>query len=45
MRWAEHVALIEDRKVAYGDLVEIPAGKRSLGRSRRRWEGNIKMDV
>jgi hypothetical protein len=26
-------------------LVGRPEGKRLLGRSRRRWEGNIKMDV
>ena len=25
--------------------MEIPEEKRSLGRSRRRWEGNIKMDI
>jgi hypothetical protein len=26
-------------------LVEKPAGKRQMGRPRRRWEDNIKMDV
>jgi hypothetical protein len=26
-------------------LVGKPEGKRPLGRSRRRWEGNIKMDI
>jgi hypothetical protein len=26
-------------------LIEKPAGKRSLGRPRRRWEDNIKMDL
>ena len=26
-------------------LVGKPEGKRPLGRSRRRWEGNIKMDL
>jgi hypothetical protein len=26
-------------------LVEKPEGKRSLGRRRRRWEDNIKMDL
>jgi hypothetical protein len=29
---------------AYRVLVGIPEGKRPLGRPRRRWEGNIKMD-
>ena len=29
----------------YGVLVEKPEGKRPLGRPRRRWEGNIKMDL
>jgi hypothetical protein len=28
-----------------GVLVEKPEGKRPLGRPRRRWEDNIKMDV
>ena len=26
-------------------LVELPEGKRPLGRPRRRWEDNIKMDL
>jgi hypothetical protein len=29
----------------YGVLVERPEGKRPLGRPRRRWEDNIKMDL
>jgi hypothetical protein len=29
----------------YRDLVERPEGKRLLGRPRRRWEDNIKMDL
>jgi len=29
----------------YGVLVGKPEGKRPLGRSRRRWENNIKMDL
>jgi hypothetical protein len=29
----------------YMVLVGSPEGKRSLGRSRRRWEDNIKMDL
>jgi hypothetical protein len=34
----------EDRGV-YRVLVGRPEGKRPLGRSRRRWEDNIKMDL
>jgi hypothetical protein len=29
----------------YGVLVERPEGKRALGRPRRKWEDNIKMDL
>jgi hypothetical protein len=44
MRWAGHVArMVEDRRV-HGVLVGKPEGKRSLGRPRRRWEDNIKLD-
>ena len=44
MRWAGHVARMGDRSGAYGVLVKRPEGKRAHGRSRRRWEDNIKMD-
>jgi hypothetical protein len=43
MRWAGHVACMEERSV-YRILVGRPEGKRPLERSRRRWEDNIKMD-
>jgi hypothetical protein len=33
------------KRNAYRILVGSPEGKRSLGRSRRRWEGNINMDL
>jgi len=42
MGWAGHVG--EDRGV-HRVLVEKPEGKRPLGRPRRRWEDNIKMDL
>jgi hypothetical protein len=32
-----------DRRVAYRVLVKRPEGKRQLGRTRRRWEDNIKI--
>ena len=44
MRWAMHVARMGDRRVVYRVLVGKPDGKRPLGRLRRRWEDNIKMD-
>jgi hypothetical protein len=34
-----------DRSGAYRVLVGRPEGKRPLGRPRRRWENNIKMDL
>jgi hypothetical protein len=35
----------EEKVYAYRILVGEPQGKRSLGKPRRRWEGNIKMDL
>ena len=45
MRWARHVARMEEGRGVHGVLVRKPEGKRPLGRPRRRWEDNIKMDV
>jgi len=45
MSWAGHVALMGERRWAYRVLVGRHEGKRSLGRPRRRWEDNIKMDL
>jgi hypothetical protein len=33
------------RKDAHSGLVGKPEGRRPLGRPRRRWENNIKMDI
>jgi hypothetical protein len=33
------------RRCAYSVLVKKPGGKRPLGRPRRRWEDNIKLDL
>ena len=44
MRRAGHVARMGERRGVYRVLVGKPEGKRPLGRSRRRWEDNIKMD-
>jgi hypothetical protein len=43
MRWAAHVARMGEGIGVYRVLVGKPEGKRPLGRSRRRWEDNIKM--
>jgi hypothetical protein len=45
MRWAGHVARMEERRGVYRVLVGRPEGKRPLGRPRRRWDDNIKMDL
>ena len=45
MRWAGHVACMGERSGVYRVLVGKPEGKRPLGRPRRRWENNIKMDL
>ena len=44
MRWAGHVACMRERRDVCRVLVGKPDGKRPLGRPRRRWEDNIKMD-
>jgi len=44
MRWAWHVARMGERRGVRRVLVGKPEGKRPLGRPRRRWEDNIKMD-
>jgi hypothetical protein len=45
MRWAMHVARMGDKSKAYRILVRKPEGKRQLGRPRRRWVYNVKMDL
>jgi len=40
-----HVARVWERRGVYRVLVGKPEGKRPLGRPRRRWEENIKMDL
>jgi hypothetical protein len=45
VRWAGHVARMRDRRGAYWVLVGRPEGTRLLGRPKRRWKDNIKMDV
>ena len=45
MRWAGHVAHMGEGRGVYRVLVGKPEGKRPLGRPRRRWEDNIRMDL
>jgi hypothetical protein len=45
MRWAGHVARMGEGIGVYRVLVGKPEGKKPLGRHRRRWEDNIKMDL
>ena len=45
MRWVWHVARMEEGRGVHKVLVGKPEGKRPLGRPRRRWDDNIKMDL
>ena len=45
MRWAGHVAHMGESRGVYRVFVGEPEGKRPLGRPRRRWEDNIKVDI
>jgi hypothetical protein len=45
MKWAEHVARMAEGRGVHRVLVGKSDGRRSLGRPRRRWEDNIKMDL
>jgi hypothetical protein len=45
MRWTGHVARMGERKGVCRVLVGKPEGKRPLGRPRRGWKDNIKMDL
>jgi len=45
MRLAGHVALMGEERDAYRVLVRKPEGKKPLGRRRRRWVDNIRMDL
>ena len=43
LRWAEHVARMEESRSDFKIVTGKPTGNRPLGRPRRRWEGNIRM--
>jgi len=45
VRWAGQVARMGEERGVYSVLVVKPEGKRPLGKPRRRWVDNIKMDL
>ena len=45
MRWVGHVARMVEERGLYSVLVGKPEGKRPLGRPRRRWVDNIRLDL
>jgi len=45
MRWEGYVARMGEGRVVHKVLVGKPEGKTPLGRPRRRWEDNFKIDL
>ena len=45
LRWSGHVARMEEGRSAFKILTDKSTGKIPLGRPRRRWENNIRMDL
>ena len=45
LRWAGHVARMEEGRSSFKILTGTPAGKAPLGRHRRRWADNIRMNL
>ena len=45
MRWSGHVARMGEERGVYRVLVGKPGGKSPLGRPRRRWVDNVRMDL
>ena len=45
MRWAGHVACLEESRGGYRVLLGEPEGKRPLEKLKHRWEDHIKMDL
>jgi hypothetical protein len=45
IRWPGHMAHVGEVRGVYNILVGRPEGRRPLGRPRRRWEDNIRMDL
>ena len=45
VRWAGHVARMEEGRSAFKTLTDRPTGQRHLGSPRRIWEDKIRMDL
>ena len=45
LRWAGHVARMEEGRSAFKILKDNPTVKRPSGRLRRRWENDIRMEL
>jgi len=45
MRWVGHVARVDEERGLYRVLVGKPEGRSPLGKHRRRWVDNIRMDL
>ena len=45
LRWAGHVVRLEEGRSAFKIVTGKPTRKRPLGRPRRRWEDNVRMDL
>ena len=45
LRWASHVARMEEGRSVFKILKDTPPGQRPSGRPRHRWEDNIRMDL
>ena len=43
--WTGHIARMEEGSSDFKILTDKPTGKRPLGRTRRKWEDNIRMDL
>ena len=45
LRWAGHVARMEEGRSAFKILTGEPTGERPLGKSKRRWENNFRIEL
>ena len=45
LRWAGHVARMEEDRSVFKILTSKPIGKRPFERPRRRWEDNVRMEL
>jgi hypothetical protein len=45
MKWDRHVVRMGEMRNAYNILVGKPEGKRTLGRPKRRWKNNTRMNL